>query len=113
MNRCKPACDSLGFGGHDFDCPMHTAQQQASAGGSVPYRAWKRAAELTGPNRSSSEVLEAFARYIAAHEPAPVDPFDDLANEIIALLGDTPMRQHTAAVAALLRARVTVAKGGE
>ena len=44
-------------------------QQQASAGESVPYWAWKRAVELTGPNRSSSQVLQDFARYIAAHEP--------------------------------------------
>lgn len=44
-------------------------QQQASAGESVPYWAWKRAVELTGPNPSSSQVLLDFARYIAAHEP--------------------------------------------
>ena len=67
----------------------------------VPEWAIKRAVELAGfpvqvddenrplPWRQSlyNAGLDAFARYIAAHEPAPVDPIDLLRDSIEALHG--------------------------
>jgi hypothetical protein len=42
----------------------------------IPKWAFARVSELTGKNKSSMQVFEDFARYIAEHEQPPVDPLD-------------------------------------
>lgn len=49
----------------------------------VPEWAIKRAEELTAQDYYIGDPRAAFARYIAAHEPAPVDPIRQEAIELV------------------------------
>ncbi len=125
---CAIDCDAWKNDGLSWDVTRYrdwTAfeQQQASAG-EVPEWAGERAFDLVAEARGASDGCwaavrhlphyQAFARYIAAHEPAPVDPVQRLAAEICAKLrGTGSSAAMVKEVEAMLRARVTVAKGGE
>ena len=88
---------------------MTNEQQQAGAG-EVPEWAWKRVGELTAAESGVCAATKAFARYIAAHEPEPVDPLREVLDDCWHMMTG-PRGKAIDALTAELRARgVTVAK---
>ena len=94
-----------------LDDTFYREQQQASA--EVPEWALDKASKLLRSENPSWTMwdrhLTAFARYIAAHEPAPVDPLDALRDSIEALHGISFDRDKMEQI--VKRARVTVKEG--
>lgn len=88
-----------------------TAFEQQQASGEVPeWARWKAARLIEAEREHTSEHVElrAFARYIAAHEPAPVDPLRRVLDEA----GDECGFHISEDFVEACRARgVTVAKG--
>jgi hypothetical protein len=49
----------------------------------IPKWAFARVSELTGKNKSSMQVFEDFARYIAEHEKPPLEPLLEEARKVL------------------------------